>query len=51
MNILRAFPWVVRAVRFTRDAKQVNKERGGKGRVTGYDTGKAAGRYVRNVFK
>ncbi|MBK5942510.1 hypothetical protein CCR79_01260 [Halorhodospira halophila] len=50
VNWLRVVPWALRAARLARSAEQVRRERGGR-RVSGYDTGKAAGRALRRVLK
>ncbi|MCC3751008.1 MAG: hypothetical protein LLP51_06395 [Halorhodospira halophila] len=50
MNWLRVVPWALRAARLARSAEQIRRERGGR-RVSGYDTGKAAGRALRRVLK
>ncbi len=50
MNWLRMVPWALRAARLAKSAEQVRRERGGQ-RVSGYDTGKAAGRALRRLIK
>ena len=50
MNWMRLVPWAMRAARLARGAEQVRRERRGQ-RVSGYDTGKAAGRALRRLIK
>lgn len=50
VNWLRLVPWARRAARLAQGAEQVRRQRGGQ-RVSGYDTGKAAGRALRRMLR
>ncbi|MFP4183926.1 MAG: hypothetical protein ACOCZF_00615 [Halorhodospira sp.] len=50
MSWMRIVPWAMRAARLARSAEQVRRQRGGQ-RLSGYDTGKAAGRALRRMLK